>query len=446
LRRPQVEEGNIDAARKYYSETVSPQLKFLTPATIANPSSSSIKDLLAYFGYTNIAAKDLHRLSSDEIMNLSAAGDILATRFFAPKITAVSANPPQVPAGGFGWRKLVRLKAKPDSAAAQNGMDLLLILQNIFEKTITGNPFNADQNVSKFNQVIVTRKQGPFSPSQQPAYFLAYSPLVKLSGSSGLPIKDASGNFQDDGVISFSLKATFDEKARDPETNVLLSEYFVPGSCVQCHGGVTTRGKANYLDTDHWIDRVRPNYGLSESRFKEEDFTALANSPYDVIFDGEKDAAKTQKAFEVIRLLNEDIRNQNSLLGTANNFQLNAVERWLELHKAANFGSGHAPPYARGFGNQPWDPNSETDKKLVYYLNRYCYRCHSSVKYSVFDRTAVVGRIGVIPGRVLDISDQTSWMPQDRIFPGLAVGQISGEGVPTRNLKEFLDLLALAQP
>ncbi|HBB88817.1 MAG TPA: hypothetical protein DC047_14505 [Blastocatellia bacterium] len=443
LRRFQVNEGNIDAAKKYYRETVSPQLSFLAADTI---EKSGIKDLLEYFGYANITPKDLHRLPSDEIMKLSAAGDILATRFFAPKITAVSANPPQIPVSGFGWRKLVRLKAKPDSKAAQNGMDLLLLLQNIFEKTVAGNPFNADHNVSKFNQVIITRKAGPFSQDKQPAYFLTYGQLVKIDGTSGLPIKDASGNFQDEGIISFSLKATFDEKARDPETNVLLSEYFVPDSCVQCHGGIRTRGKTNYLDTDHWIDRVTPDYGLSDPRFKEEDFTALASSPHDVIFDAEKDPTKFQKAFDVIQLLNEDIRNQNKLLGATNNFQLNAVERWLELHKPTNFGTGHAPPFARGFGSQPWDPNSDTDKKLVYYLNRYCYRCHSSVKYNIFDRAAVVGRIGVIPGRLLDVSDPASWMPQDRIFPGLEVDQISGEGVPTGSLKEFLDLLAQVQP
>jgi len=50
--------------------------------------------------------------------------------------------------------------------------------------------------------------------------------------------------------------------------------------------------------------------------------------------------------------------------------------------------SRHVPPYERGFGANPWNAASDQDRTLVYYLNRYCYRCHSSIKYSVFERDA----------------------------------------------------------
>lgn len=442
LRKFQVEEGNEAAARKYYKERVSPQTSFLTPDKI---ETSTITDLLEYFGYGSLAPADLHRLPSDELMKLSPAGEILATRFFAPKITGVSAKPTEIPGGGFGWRKLVRFSAKSDSKAAQNGIGMLFLLQNIFEETAAGNPFNADKNVSKFNQAIVTRKDGPFSPAKEPAYFFAYSQLVKIDGD-GRPVKDASGNFQSEGRISFSLKATFDEGARDPETGLNPRDYYVPDSCLECHGKSRLRAKLNYLDTDHWIDRVVPNYGLSDASFKEEDFTALQNSPYDLIFDGEKNPEKFQRAFDVIRLLNEEIRDQNQAVGGPNNFQLNAVLRWLELHQVGKFGPKHAPPYERGFGNRLWDPSNDEHRKVVYYLNRYCYRCHSSVNYNVFDREAVEGRIPTIYGRVVDIVDAESWMPQDRIFPGLVVNQISGEATANGRLKEFLALLAQLQP
>lgn len=439
----QVAIGNEEEARKYYKETVSPQLHFLAPETIEN---STIKELLTYFGYTNVSASDLHRLSSDDLMRLADDGDILATRFFAPKITEVTTKPKPIPEHlGFGWRKLVRLKARPSSEAIANGMSMLVFLQNIFEKTVEGNPFNADKNVSKFNQAIVVRKEGPFTADKQPAYFFAYSTLVKLN-AGGQPIKDADGNFENEGKLAFSLKATFDEVARDPETSVRISEYFIPRSCRDCHGGqVAIRAKLNFLDTDHWIDRVTPNYGLTDARFKEEDFTSLAVSPSQVIFDGGKDPATIQKAFDVIRRLNEEFRDQNKNISGGNNFQLKAVERWLDLHRPERFGNNHAPPYERGFGDLLWDPNSESDKKTLYYLNRYCYRCHSSVKYNVFDKKAVVDRLASIRDRVTDVSTPDFWMPQDRMFPGLKIDP-SGQPQVTDNLKEFFDLLDLLQP
>ena len=71
---------------------------------------------------------------------------ILATAFFAPKISRVDTPPPATPSA-FGWRKLIRFKAKAGSAAQSNGMELLYFLQNVFEKSPTGNPFDADKNV-----------------------------------------------------------------------------------------------------------------------------------------------------------------------------------------------------------------------------------------------------------------------------------------------------------
>jgi hypothetical protein len=437
-------EGTDDAARKYYREIVSPQMKLETPATI---EASSIRQLLAYFGYPNLAGRDLHQLHSDALMASSTDDDILASRFFAPKITDVRDKPVPEPEGGFGWRKLTRLKARPGSAAEANGLEFVFILQNLFEASVAGDPFNPEKNISKFNQAIATRKvgSGPYTADKLPAYFLMYGRLVKVD-QEGRPIK-VDGLFQDDGSLVTSLLATFDENDRIPETNSAPKAYFVPDSCIQCHGGQGRRVKLNYLDTDHWFDRVTPAYGLEDAKFSEEDFTSLSQSPHGVLYDGGKDSttSKFRAAFAVIRRINEEIKAQNSDVAGPNNFQLNAVAKWLDLHRPDASDSKHVPPYERGFGAPTWDPANTNDRTLLYYLNRYCYRCHSSVRYNVFDRNAVKGlaATGRIEERVLDIGAPDRWMPQDRIFPGLVIN--NGEEEATGDLKQFLQLLQQIQ-
>lgn len=445
--------SNEDEARAYYRDVVAPQMKLETPATIQN---SSIKNLLTYFGFPNINARDLHQFSSAQLMALGADGDILATTFFAPKISRVETLPPASPAE-FGWRKLVRFKAKAGSAADTNGMELLFFLQNSFDKSPASSPFDpdqADKNVSLFNQAIATRKpgSGPYSLVKRALYFFAYDPLVKCRDGSGgvkgcrandVPIV-VGGQFQDDGAIGFKLKATFD--VRNPETEAAGKDfYFVPRSCQDCHGRSASNAKLNYLDTDHWFDRVKPNYGLAGAKFSQEDFTALSR---DILPDGGL-ATTTEKfktAFDVIRKLNSEMKAQNldaavnPDIAAAANFPLRAVTKWLELHDPALADSArHVPPYQRGFGTQPWDQANDNERTLLYYLNRYCYRCHSSIKYNIFERQEVLKLKGDIADRVTELKDQTIWMPQDRMFPGL--DQQSGVATPTGDLKQFLDLL-----
>ena len=67
------------------------------------------------------------------------------------------------------------------------------------------------------------------------------------------------------------------------------------------------------------------------------------------------------------------------------------------------------------------------DRILLYYLDRYCYRCYSSIRYHVFERQEVLKRKGDIEARLTELQDATLWMPQDRMFPGLA----QTEGVAT---------------
>ena len=183
---------------------------------------------------------------------------------------------------------------------------------------------------------------------------------------------------------------------------------------------IGTRGKVNYLDTDHWFDRVLPAYGLTDPKFSEEDFAALAQSPFGILYDGGKDPASSEftAAFNTIRKFNEQVSAQNAEIQGGNNFQLKAVNKWLELHRPEASGVNRVPPVERGFGDDLWNPASEADRKLVYYLNRYCYRCHSSVFYNVFDRAAVKARAdsGSITERATNIDGPGFWMPQDKIF------------------------------
>src|SRR5262249_24050123 len=160
------------------------------------------------------------------------------------------------------------------------------------------------------------------------------------------------------------------------------------------------KGKANYLDTDHWFDRVTPKYGVTGAPFESEDFYGLANSTFGVLYDGGKDLTTEtfKRAFGVIRQLNREIKDQNERVRGNNNanFQLRAVEKWLALHKES---ADHVPPDERGFGDNPWKPGNENHRKLLYFLNRYCYRCHSSVKYNVFERQAVKSKVPYIQDR-----------------------------------------------
>jgi len=430
----QVERGSEQAAKDYYQGVVSRDLKFLTSETILG---SDVRQLLDYFGFTAITAAELHRSNSAQLMQRGDAGDILATSFFAPKITSVAEPPREVPESGFGWRKLIRFRAKPGSPAATNGLESVWFLQNLFEKTIAADPFDSGRNVSRFNQAMLIRSPDGGAGLPNSAYFLTYGTLVDLD-ESGLPKKDASGNFVSAGKLTTSLKASFD--GRDPEANRLAEEYFVPEACIECHGRSARRVKLNFLDTDHWFDRVSPNYGLEEPSYRREDFTALAGSSFGVLYDGGKDPAAPVfgQAFDVIRKLNAEIRNQNAAAGgTVNNFQLQAVDKWLELHRADQFGLAHVTPYRRGFGDHPWSPERSTHRQLLYYLNRYCYRCHSSVKYNVFDRRFVREHAFDLASRVQvrDASQVDVWMPQDRVFPGLEASEISGD------LKVFVNLL-----
>ena len=454
--RPFVDTGTSEGAELYYKTTVAEQIKLMTPDTIIGSKAS---DLLTYLGYAGVLTEvELHTLNSADIMAKDPL-NILASRFFAPKVTDVQERAPAVPPPpGFGWRKLVRFKTKAGSAAETNGISEMYFLQNTFIPGPADDPYDARKFVSTNNQVILCRSEGQILPSRKATYFLLYGPLVKVvqKEKNGQLVDTnqpdlSSGNFVAAGVLINSLNATFDDD-RDPEINGPAKSYFAPAACVECHGGNANRGKTNLLDTDHWFDRVTPTYGVPAGAspwYQTEDFTALAASPFGVLYDGGKDinVQKFKDAFEVLRRINGAIAKQNAFAGgnVASNFQLQAVKKWICLHAADD---SHIPPYQRGFGDAPWDANNATHKKALYYFNRYCYRCHSSVRFNVFDRSAVLGNIGEMRERVqmLSETDSANWMPQDRTIPGLSAGPLdpaTGQVTPVTvgEIAEFLQIL-----
>ena len=72
-----------------------------------------------------------------------------------------------------------------------------------------------------------------------------------------------------------------------------------------------------------------------------------------------------------------------------------------------------------------WKDTDPIDKELLPLLNRYCYRCHSSLRFNVFDTEALVqkpapGRKPIVSRMIekLEEEELVDRMPQDRDMKG----------------------------
>ena len=278
----------------------------------------------------------------------SPAGDILATRFFAPKIVNINAAVPKP-----GWRKLVRLRTRPDSSAAQKGVESVILLFNSF----------ADAGQVPFPSHSINTQVMLIAPKLQPG-------LLWL-------------DFDSNARLGLALNASFDA-ADLPDTAGGTKNYFVPDGCNACHeslGNVRTP-MVNYLDTDHWFDRL------------DTDFPALQSAGTALLFDAKTNDASAPafiQAFDVIRQFNEEALRQNTT-AQPDSFETQAAHTWLRLHSNT---AAHLAPVTRGFSTSPGAPVwQSTEADGLGMLNRFCFRCHGSVLFSVFDRSAVVTRAG----------------------------------------------------
>lgn len=375
--------GSEKDARKYYGE-LSKKLKFS-----AQPDVTTLDELLQFLGYPMPAKvlestdpavlMDPARVSSSTGSTFNADaiggaklrdGDVLAARFFAPKIVNVNTDTP-VP----GWRKLVRLKVRPDSQGARRGVEACIILFN----------FIAPPDVD------------PFATGSLNTQAMLLVPT--------LPERLLWLDFNPAGTLGLALNASFDAAdLTGPNHN-----YFVPDGCNGCHGSPdgSVPPMVNYLDTDNWFDRL-----------DDPDFASLKAKGTPILSDARTNDSSDSafhQAFDVIRRFNEEALRQNTSVHP-DLFETEAARTWLRLHASSD---ERRSPVDRGFslnGKPKWSPG-ETEGLAR--LNRYCFRCHGSVRFSVFDRSAVVGRGGNMRDRLKpDAGQQKSFkMPPDRVLP-----------------------------
>jgi len=121
------------------------------------------------------------------------------------------------------------------------------------------------------------------------------------------------------------------------------------------------------------------------------DYRGLTTSLNDVVFDGGKDHGSPSyaRAFDVVRKINKDIRDETFAAERqpgVKSYQTRAVEKWLSLHATDD----QRKPYsARSIGNGNWDSSNRDEMRLLRLLNNHCFRCHSSLRYNVFERDEV---------------------------------------------------------
>jgi hypothetical protein len=336
---------------------------------------SKLDDLIRYIGQdTSVTASQLESLSAQML----AEKGHRATRFFAPKIVNVQQSPivDCTSSGGtlvnpdkkYGWRKVVRLAVQSGSGAKTDGMKALWVLFNYFSG-VPSFPTKEPDAV----QAILERAEAA-QGEEHSVYFFVYTPPAY--------------------TIGLFLAASFDAG----EAGDVDKKYYLPHACAQCHGSnenALAASKINYLDTDHWFDRIQPG----------DDFPDVPED--NVLPDGSvRGTAAFSAAFETIRFLNREIRTQNAAVGGG--FQLRAVEKWLELHGSD---PSHMSMFSRSISvsDPQWRADASPDRELLPLLNRYCFRCHSSLRFHVFDRQAVKVRKEFAQGLINGCD-----MPQDR--------------------------------
>ncbi|MDW9477034.1 hypothetical protein GOA69_33150 [Sinorhizobium meliloti] len=450
-----VQPGTEKEAKDYY-QRIGSVLKF-------DFLDSTLDTLIAHFGYSEpkvvggkivfrgLTATDIEVLPSFTLMprnvaELSVLADavedpgsfrallslsdfqqdaVLVSRFFAPKI-ATYYNPANSPDVGNpidpdkivpGWRKLVRIKPKKGSQADTDGIiSHLYLLFNVKRANFDADPFA--NNESANNQVIIVPKD---QAAGDRVYFGVYQ-----GKSIGYP-------------IGLFLNADFDLPGHVGKAvpNSVDSHYYVPRACAECHGhsandlrgqpvdavtgkptedfstGIYRFAKPNYLDTDQWYD------------WRDFDYRGVSGSLNDVVFDGgrDTDSVDYSRAFDVIRKLNTTIAAESEAAESdpkTPTFQTLAARKWLQLHQ----NSDTRKPYStRSIGNEAWNAASGDEMRLLRLLNNHCFRCHSSLRYNVFDRQAVRdkkdwiiaflnlqipdGKGGFLPG---------NFMPQGRVL------------------------------
>jgi len=399
-----VSHGSPEAATNYY-RSLSKTLDFSTPEKIFQ---TTLDDVAAYLGYDGITGADLQNLPPSALMNpdqllapstltnrdrfIASVGavpirpdHILVSRFFAPKIMNI--REPEL-TRKLGWRKLVRLRARLGSKALANHIGSGIILFNIFTQPGAA-PFTpTDESVNTQVMLLTQPSQVPPPRTQgsETLYWLDYDKLSK------------------GGALSLALHASFDANELPP-TQDGNQDYFVPDGCVACHGNNERRSMVNYLDTDHWFDRL------------DNDFPGLKAQGLALLFDAQTNDITTlayKFAFDVIRRFNEEADEQAQKAQPKHDEAL-AAQKWLALHASS---VDHFQPIDRTIGPGPrWSTQNANDLAVLATLNQYCFRCHGTVKFSMFNKQALRQRRANAKERIKSDAEIGMSMPPDRPLP-----------------------------
>jgi hypothetical protein len=383
--------GSPEEAVKYYKE-LSTKLGMLTPDTIE--TQATVHVLLSYLGYRELTPEDIEFEAPESLMakypGTTGVADILISRFFAPKIVDFSKLPAQ---RSIGWRRLVRIKARPSSTALAQGVESAWILFNHFTDPPVHRPFGG----SKLQQVKTNSSVNTQVALVTDCAILASDATrrkqceeKKLNSIYWMDFGESKQGYK----LSYQLDAFFDAGSLAP-TGDTKAPYFVPNGCDACHGSLGGNAILNTLDTDHWMDRITDG-----------DFPALSNPNAPApLFDAGKDTKSDQyrAAFDVLRRLNREIEAMQERTNPKS-FHLMATRKWLQLHQRSVvpettlakrgidfFNVGHPLKASR---NPPdgvvlrWT-SAPDDQKLLGLLNKYCYRCHGAIRFDVFSKDMV---------------------------------------------------------
>src|SRR5258705_2442270 len=143
----QVEQCCLKDAKAYYTETFN--ALGLTPNLDNNEPNLSV--MLKFLGYQDLTPSSLEDDPSEKLMK-RFGDDLLASAFFAPKITDVSQDPKNI---NVGWRKIIRLRSRSNSDAAKRGIRAGYVLFNKFQGTNRdADPFKSGEHESQTTQLI----------------------------------------------------------------------------------------------------------------------------------------------------------------------------------------------------------------------------------------------------------------------------------------------------
>jgi len=159
-----------------------------------------------------------------------------------------------------------------------------------------------------------------------------------------------------------------------PSTAYEQGKALVAAACAQCHGGDKALPHLNLFDIDNWKDRAsaRDTFAMVTTR-----------SPASVISTGKCNVTPVN----VARQLNQEIQRHNDLPGLKTPaFVREAVVSWNLKHARADY----VPITDRSFGKTRWGSQVKADDELLRMLNRYCYRCHGTIRFDIYNRSQVV--------------------------------------------------------